>query len=745
MNPVRSLLLLPNPLRALLASIPIGAVAWAQSATWTRQAPLPTGSDLYTVQMLSETEAWASGGAGELIHTTDGGQHWQSTRLATESLPSVFFVDPQHGWAAGNGFFHTTNGGQSWIQDNDFGTIYDLFFVDALHGFACGNGGVTYRTTDGGLHWAFSTVGSLTTLSSIAFVDAQHGWTLNIDGQIHRSVDGGQSWTLQWDASGAYLSTLQFFDALEGWAIGGNTFLHTTNGGATWAAANVPPGTWSHGASFFDRQHGVSVGEYGNITTTSDGGQHWTTIRPIGSGPRLWDVGFAGGPRGFYAGETGALNLTTDGGQSWLPIQSGGSGETHAIHAFDAAHAWAANDGGEVLVTVDGGTLWQRTVVAGFDVYGRILDIDFADAARGWAVGRQDDFGIGYGRIAHSNDGGRSWELQFSADEAYFQAVEALGPATAIAFGNIPQGPALWMRTVDGGISWTNVAPTPALVEGADFVDATTGWAVGGRIHKTTNGGQSWTEQALPPDLLNSVSFADAQNGWAVGWSATLLHTTDGGAHWTAQNAGVSASTVLFTVEAVSPTTAWIGGTGAFLARTTNGGATWQRETIADADPIWPIEAAAFLDADHGWVGGIGIWRREGGSGCASPRPYCVAKQNSAGGSATLGWNGVPSVASGPFSIVVSGGLPQKLGLFFSSATGPASVPFHNGTLCLQSPFTRSPVLHLDGAGSAIQPIAVTPAMVGTTRWYQFFHRDPANADGTGLALSNGLAVDFCN
>jgi hypothetical protein len=89
--------------------------------------------------------------------------------------------------------------------------------------------------------------------------------------------------------------------------------------------------------------------------------------------------------------------------------------------------------------------------------------------------------------------------------------------------------------------------------------------------------------------------------------------------------------------------------------------------------------------------------------------------------------------------------LPQKLGLFFSSATGPASVPFHNGTLCLQSPFTRSPVLHLDGAGSAIQPIAVTPAMVGTTRWYQFFHRDPANADGTGLALSNGLAVDFCN
>ena len=159
MNAFRSLRRLPNLVGALLLSIPIGAAARAQSPTWTRQAPLPTGSDLYTVQMLSQTEAWAAGGAGELIHTTDGGQHWRSTRLATESLPSVFFVDALRGWAAGNGFFHTTDGGQSWFQDNAFGTVYDLFFVDALRGFACGNGGVTYRTTDGGLHWATSAVG----------------------------------------------------------------------------------------------------------------------------------------------------------------------------------------------------------------------------------------------------------------------------------------------------------------------------------------------------------------------------------------------------------------------------------------------------------------------------------------------------------------------------------------------------------------------------------------------------------
>jgi photosystem II stability/assembly factor-like uncharacterized protein len=745
MNSIPVSRVVPLPVRALLAWIPIAAIASAQSASWTRQAPLPTGSDLYTVQVVSQAEAWAAGGPGTLVHTTDGGAHWQSTKLATESLFALCFLDAQHGWAAGNGFFHTTNGGQSWTRDNALGSVYDLCFVDALRGFACGNGGVTYRTTDGGLTWSAVAVGSTSTLSSIAFVDAQRGWTLDIDGRIYSSLDGGQSWTLQWNANGAYLSTLQFLDALEGWAIGGNTFLHTTNGGASWIAAAVPPGTWSHGAAFFDRQHGVSVGEYGNITVTADGGAHWSTVRSIGSGPRLWDVGFASGSRGFYCGETGALSLTTDGGLSWLPIQSGGYGETHAIHAFDAAHAWAASDGGEILRTVDGGALWERTVVAGFDVYGRILDIEFVDASRGWAVGRQDDFGIGYGRIARTDDGGRTWDLQLSVDEAYFQAVEALGPTTAIAFGNIPQGPSVWMRTVDGGLNWTNVAPSAGLVEGADFVDASIGWAVGARVHKTTNGGATWTEQQFPPDLLNAVSFADAQNGWAVGWSATLLHTTDGGAHWLPQNPGTGSSTVLLAVKSLSPTTAWIAGTGAFVARTTNGGATWQPESVPGADPGLPFESAAFLDAEHGWIGGYGVWRREGGGGCASPRPYCAAKQNSSGGFATIGWDGVPSVASGPFSIVVSGGLPQKLGLFFASAAGPASIPFHGGTLCLQSPFTRLPVLRLDATGSAVQPIAVIPVMVGTTRWYQLFHRDPANPDGTGLALSNGLAVDFCN
>ena len=38
----------------------------------------------------------------------------------------------------------STDGGQNWIQDNNWGSIYDLFFLDTQRGWAGGNGGVAY-------------------------------------------------------------------------------------------------------------------------------------------------------------------------------------------------------------------------------------------------------------------------------------------------------------------------------------------------------------------------------------------------------------------------------------------------------------------------------------------------------------------------------------------------------------------------------------------------------------------------
>lgn len=604
-----------------LAIAATAAPALAQ-ATWTRQAPIPTAADLHAVAQVSATGIWAAGGEGVLVHTTDSGQSWELKQLDTDSLWSLFFLDAERGWAAGNGFFHTTDGGETWTRDNAWGSIYDLHFVDAQRGWACGNGGVTYRTTNGGLSWSWAAVGTITTLSSIWFADAQRGWTADIDGRIYRSTDGGQSWSLQFHANG-YLSTLQFFDAQEGWAIGGNTFLHTTNGGQSWSPASVPPGTWSHGARFSDPLNGISVGEYGNVTRTADGGQTWTTMAAIGTGPRLWDVESWSAATSVYGGETGGLALTTSGGANWTSLQSGGTGPTHGLDAVGPLHAWAANDGGEVLYTVNGGRQWERIVVTGFDNYGRIEDVDFLDASLGWAVGRHEFFGGGVGRIVRSSDGGRTWQVQHTVPGAYMEGVEALDTQTVLALGQIPLGPRFILRTSNGGQTWNDVSPSQAVFMDTDFVDASTGWVVGGRIYKTTNGGQGWVEQFTPDELLYSVSFGDALRGWAVGWGPTLLRTTDGGQTWTAQSANAPTN-VLFAVEALGPDVAWIAGGDGFVARTTDGGLSWQPESLPGVGG-GPLESLRFLDAERGWAGGIGIWRRgDLAPPCNSVQPHCM-------------------------------------------------------------------------------------------------------------------------
>ena len=80
-----------------------------------------------------------------------------------------------------------------------------------------------------------------------------------------------------------------------------------------------------------------------------------------------------------------------------------------------------------------------------------------------------------------------------------------------------------------------NHLPTVNTLRDVDFVNATTGWAVGGFevITRTTDGGINWTTQTSgTTNYLTGVSFTDSENGIAVGDGGIrgiILRTTDGG------------------------------------------------------------------------------------------------------------------------------------------------------------------------------------------------------------------------
>jgi photosystem II stability/assembly factor-like uncharacterized protein len=407
---------------------------------------------------------------------------------------------------------------------------------------------------------------------------------------------------------------IQFFDSLEGWIIGGDDFYHSTDGGQTWTRSTVPAGTWAYGARFFDRLNGVAVGEAGNIVRTADGGETWQTVQPPGTSQRLWDVEYADANTVFLAGENGLISRSIDGGTTWNSIQSGGAGVTHGFDKVDGQHAWAGQDSGEIVYTTDGGTQWIRASVSGFDEFGSLMAVAFANRSRGWAAGRNDFFGGSVGIIARSNDGGRTWQPQFQVPDFTFNGLETTSARTAFAVGAYQfVGGGLVLRTRNGGASWQNVTPAAEGFRDVFFIDASIGWVVGSSIWKTTNGGTNWTRvYGTGASELDAISFADPMNGWATGYNNLVLHTTDGGQNWVAQNVHAPPVTAITGVTAVDANTAWIAGWYGFVAVTRNGGETWQQEVIPEGNV--DMEDLLFIDAQRGWVGGnIGLWKRTAG------------------------------------------------------------------------------------------------------------------------------------
>ncbi len=123
------------------------------------------------------------------------------------------------------------------------------------------------------------------------------------------------------------------------------------------------------------------------------------------------------------------------------------------------------------------------------------------------------------------------------------------------------------------------------------------------------------------------------------------------------------------------------------------------------------------------------------------PLAYGTGKISSGGFEARLKWDSLPSQSAGSFQIScltgVAGGTPAIL---FS---GPhrANLPALGGTLLVARPLAREQLVQLDFFGAATLSVPVPSGLVGTTRYYQLWFKDPSSSFGSGL--TNGLQVTF--
>ncbi len=327
------------------------AVAAIPDAILTGVYPCYDDAALHAVFFISAEEGWAVGDDGVIWHSLDGGQSWERQKSGTRAaLRGVHFLTPYTGWAVGR------------RDEPGLGPV-----------------GVLLYTEDGGWHWEERGACLLPPLHGVRFFDARHGivW-----GEGSRAVPSG--------------------------------ILITADGGRTWQPLAGPAGGFCQIAFATDARRGIAVGaaaRWGTVDLTD-----WPAgrFREKDSDPasgRTWRAVAWGGTAHspiVIAGDGGAILVSTDGGDHWQTVRLPLSSETQACCDFYAAaacgrHLWVAGRAGRRLWhSPDRGQTWQaQNLELPLPIYGMFFLTD----QLGWLVGAG-------GVIYRTADGGVSWKVQ---------------------------------------------------------------------------------------------------------------------------------------------------------------------------------------------------------------------------------------------------------------------------------------------------------------------------------------------
>ena len=121
---------------------------------------------------------------------------------------------------------------------------------------------------------------------------------------------------------------------------------------------------------------------------------------------------------------------------------------------------------------------------------------------------------------------------------------------------------------------------------------------------------------------------------------------------------------------------------------------------------------------------------------------YGAGEVGSTGNTAVMGTEGGAPTSTNPNFAVTVSGVPTNGFTFLLSGDNSADITHPWGKIYVAGPNFFRTVTTTNGLGEASVVIPISPAMVGTTRYYSYVSRDPGF--GGNLQSANGLAVTFC-
>lgn len=492
----------------------------------------------------------------QLFRTTDGAASWT---LVSASLPASYWgwlaVDPTNAlilYAVDSGVQKSIDGGASWApSDTGLPTGVSFVIVDprtpsTLYAAMWGAG--VYKSANAGLSWTPANAGvdghfiydlALDPVDPLRLYAASSGGLdPNDTGGLFVSLDGGTSWTpLDLGFSGRHYASAVAVDPSDpdtlyagaGTSILRGSLLKSADGGKTWAPAEKGlSGFFSFAVSPHVSLSMTAFAACGpRVHRTDDGGSAWTLVGSIPYSVTSL-VADPSNPGILYAGYSGVsgggVYKSLDDGVIWSPTGlASASVNMLAIAASEPGTLYAATSDG-LYKTTDAGGLWTR-VLTGFL---RVVAVDPADPSIVYAGLDPPQGEIGFLR---SSDGGTTWSLPGGIPAVWSPRATDVAIHTSNPFVVYAVVSSHVYRSIDRGLTFSPAevglpigGPTFPLWLASDPSSPQTLYLSvdpSGIVYRTTNGAQSWSQMGAFVPVQTVPNLAVAATGQIL-YAATI-------------------------------------------------------------------------------------------------------------------------------------------------------------------------------------------------------------------------------
>jgi photosystem II stability/assembly factor-like uncharacterized protein/subtilisin-like proprotein convertase family protein len=486
-----------------------------------------------------------------------------------------------------------------YLQGNDLNSIV----MNGSIGWAVGAMGSVMKTANSGFDWEMVDLGTSENFNCI-YLDgvSGNGWIVGNNGIVFYTDDGGDTWVKQRSGTSEILYSVTAIQGDCPWICGNDVILKSHDHGENWEWVNCIYQSHFFSIDLKDCDEAWVSGQQGLVISTIDEGATWQS-HTSGTTNNLYSIDIVVNGDYRACGYAGTIVRSSDGGDTWVKEH-----EKTFLYLYNVdtkgigGPAYAVGGDGTILETLDGGTTWTQRESG---VFTYLNDVCFQALMHGvYATGW-------YGIILRKEEAaGAEFEIMNESPIHFMQGIDFINALTGWAVGGkeiddeTVEG--VILHTSNGGDTWEVQKILQDPLVSVDFINENEGWAVGnnGAIMHTVNGGVTWTTQTSPMNgLLTSVFFIDEDNGWIVSrdnWGE-ICHTTNGGSTWALQ--AEPSQNPLNDIFFINPDKGWAVGMDSTIMRTNDGGQTWLKCTLHVANNPY-LRAVQFIDELKGWAVG---------------------------------------------------------------------------------------------------------------------------------------------